>query len=137
MSLITINRDISRRQLLLFGALLSVAVAVASRRLHLHGHTTAAWAVLGTGLSAVLAGVVSTRWMRLLYLGACYAAWPVGCVVSYALLLTTYYLVITPFGVVMRLCGRDPLQRRRVPSTDTYWEPVEETKDSREYLSQF
>jgi hypothetical protein len=32
-----------------------------------------------------------------------------------------YYLVITPFGVAMRLCGRDVLKRRLDHTTKSYW----------------
>jgi len=32
-----------------------------------------------------------------------------------------FFLAITPFGVVMRLLGKDPLRRRFEPGTASYW----------------
>ncbi len=34
-----------------------------------------------------------------------------------------FFLVMTPLGLVFRLFGRDPLQRRYDPSAPSYWEP--------------
>jgi hypothetical protein len=34
-----------------------------------------------------------------------------------------FYLVITPFGLVMRVFGKAPLQLKRDPSAATYWIP--------------
>lgn len=47
-----------------------------------------------------------------------------GYVNSRVLLSLVYYLVVTPFGVVLKLTGHDPL-RRRGPPKDTYWVPRE------------
>jgi hypothetical protein len=34
-----------------------------------------------------------------------------------------FYLTLTPFGLVMRLFGRDPLRRRFESDAETYWIP--------------
>ena len=49
------------------------------------------------------------------------AAFPIGWVVSHALMAAIYYLVITPMAVAMRLLGRDPLDRRFDRDATTYW----------------
>jgi hypothetical protein len=42
-------------------------------------------------------------------------------IVSPVVLGGMYFLVITPFGIVMRLAGRDALQRRLDPKARSYW----------------
>jgi hypothetical protein len=53
-------------------------------------------------------------WMRF--------ALTLGYVNSRILLSLMFYLIITPFGVVSRLVGRNPL-RRRGPKQQSYWIP--------------
>jgi hypothetical protein len=35
--------------------------------------------------------------------------------------LILFFLLITPVGMVLRLLGKDPLQRPRDPAAPTYW----------------
>ncbi|HEU4932686.1 MAG TPA: SxtJ family membrane protein [Pyrinomonadaceae bacterium] len=52
-----------------------------------------------------------------------------GYVNSRILLTILYYGLLTPYGVVSRLVGRDPLDRRG-PSRDTYWVKRETTRQT-------
>ncbi len=45
-------------------------------------------------------------------------------VVNFTLLALFFYLLVLPFGLVMRLFGRDPMGRARAPETASYWTPV-------------
>ena len=45
-------------------------------------------------------------------------------VVNFTLLAFFFYLVVLPFGLVMRLFGRDALDRAPGPKTASYWRPV-------------
>ena len=47
----------------------------------------------------------------------------VGTVLRYLLLVPGYWLVFVPGHLLLRLRGRDPLQRKYYPATDTYWIP--------------
>ena len=64
-----------------------------------------------------------TAWMR-------FAA-VLGHVNSRVLLTLFYYLVVTPYGVVTRLVGRDPL-RRRGAAQESYWVERKATRQTRE-----
>jgi hypothetical protein len=44
-----------------------------------------------------------------------------GKIVSPVVIGILYYGMITPFGIVMRLAGRDPLRLKRDPGAATYW----------------
>ena len=52
-------------------------------------------------------------WMKL--------ALMLGLISSHVILALLYYFVFTPVGILMRLFGRDPLQRRTDPSKGSYW----------------
>jgi hypothetical protein len=44
-----------------------------------------------------------------------------GRIVSPVAMGVLYFLVITPFGVAMRLAGKDPLRLKREAGARTYW----------------
>jgi len=69
------------------------------------------------------AGAFHKGWMRL--------AVVLGYVNSRVLLSLTYYGLMTPYGVVSRLVGRDPL-RRRGPAAESYWTERARTRQARE-----
>lgn len=46
-----------------------------------------------------------------------------GWLTTWLLLTPFYYLAITPFGLTRRRGRRDPLARRRLPDTASYWLP--------------
>ena len=62
----------------------------------------------------------------------------IGQVNTQVILTLLYYLVFTPYGLVMRLFGGDPLQRK-LKSAETYWESLEfkGLKDRTRYEKQF
>ena len=45
-------------------------------------------------------------------------------VVNFTLLSVFFYLIVLPFGLVMRLFGRDAMERTAVPESESYWRPV-------------
>jgi hypothetical protein len=64
-------------------------------------------------LRPVLLHKLNVAWMKLAEI--------LHRVVSPIVLGGMYFVVITPFAVVMRLFGRDALQRRLDPQARTYW----------------
>ncbi|HEX8475254.1 MAG TPA: SxtJ family membrane protein [Pyrinomonadaceae bacterium] len=117
----------ARKSALIVGGVL---VAIAAWNFY-RGRMTAV-AVLG-GIGAllllvglfvpVLARAFHTRWMQLAAL--------LGYVNSRILLTIMYYGVFMPYGVVSRLFGRDPLNRRRT-NRDTYWVARKTTRQTKE-----
>lgn len=47
-----------------------------------------------------------------------------GYVSTYLILIATFYLMITPIGLVMRLLGKGGLKLKWTPGAASYWEPV-------------
>ena len=64
-----------------------------------------------------------TWWMAL--------AGALGYINSRIILSMLFFLIVTPIGVVVRLCGHDPLERR-TGSEGSYWRPRARTRQSRE-----
>ena len=74
---------------------------------------------------------------RPIYLGWLYAAYPIGWTISHLLLFVVYFVVITPVGLVLRLFGKDPLERRFDADAESYWTARERVEDPRRYFRQF
>ena len=86
------------------------------------GVAGAALLVAGLLLPAA-ARVFHTAWMRF--------ASALGYVNSRVLLTLMYYLALTPYGLVSRLAGRDPLNRRG-EGKESYWTRRKATRQTRE-----
>jgi len=100
------------------------------------GSWTTAAVIWAAGSVVATMGLARPPCVRPVYLCISYIAAPVGIVVSLIVLGIVYYGVVTPTGIVMRLAGRDPLQRRRDPAAETYWQQRKETPPER-YFRQF
>ena len=74
-------------------------------------------------------GLVLRTWM--------YAAFPIGWVISEVLLGLIFYLAFTPMGLVLRLLGHDPLQRRSDAKQRSYWIAHDPGGDMARYFKQF
>lgn len=65
-------------------------------------------------------------------------AWrPVQRTVSYLALAIVYYLVFTPVGLILRVVGRDPLERRFEPEVPSYFVRRRTVRDPDRYFRQF
>lgn len=138
MALIQIDRNPSRQNLLWFGLLLGLFLALVG---------TIAWWRFGALAVAqglwVAAAVIAVAYYAIpplrkpLYLGWMYAAFPFGFIMSYVILAATYYLVFTPIGLLLKALGRDPLDRRFDRSAASYWTPYRPPADNQRYFRQF
>lgn len=139
MSIVQVNRDPSRRQLNQFGFVWLGFVAlfgvIAWFKLGSPGLARGLW------LAAVVVPVIGwlvPAFMRLVFVGMSYLAWPIGFVVSHVVLAAVYYLVLTPIGLIMRLFGYDPMRRGFDREAASYWvERPAATADPRRYFRQF
>ena len=92
------------------------------------------------GALGALTGLLSLVWPagnRPLYVGLALVAFPIGFVVSYVIMGALFYLLIAPLGLVFRLFGRDPLDRRFLPEAKTYWVDAGRERPSESYFKQF
>ena len=72
-----------------------------------------------------------------IYLGLTILAYPIGFVLSYVLMGTLFYLIITPIGLLLRGFGGDPMERRILPDATTYWTDAPSQRAHESYFKQF
>ncbi len=113
MQLEDIKRSPGRKDLLVFGLTLPVIFAILGSAWH-----HALWWV-GAVVTLLYALVPPLR--RPLYVAWMHAVFPIGWTISHAIMAVLYYGLITPMALVMRLLGRDTMNRRFDPAIGSYW----------------
>lgn len=116
MALLRINHRPAPRQLLVFALAWLAFTGALGWMQWTKGHGTLAW--IGWTLAVVVpaAGAFWREGLRRFYVGLCYATFPIGYAVSTLVLTLLYYAVLTPIGLLLRVCGHDALQRRPASS---------------------
>jgi Saxitoxin biosynthesis operon protein SxtJ len=125
------HRDATRAQARKTALVVATVLALFAAWQFYRGRETAAGLLGGLALALLLVGLFAPAaagrfhafWMR--------AAAVLGHVNSRVLLTLMYYLVFTPYGLVSRLFGRDPL-RRRGRAQESYWVERKQTRQSKE-----
>ena len=138
MKLIQIDHHPSSRQLNVFGILWLLFFSAIGGILIKSGSSvltaTIVWCI---AMVVPAMGWVVPGFMRIVYVGMAYMAYPIGFVVSHLIMVIVYYLVLTPIGLAMRLFGHDPMNRHFDGSTDTYWCSREQDDSLNAYFRQF
>jgi hypothetical protein len=136
MALLELNLKPSERELRWFGALLLLFFAIVGALVYRAGVPILSmilW-IIGAALGSLfyfvqpLRGPIYRGWVR--------ATYPIGWLISHALLATIYYAVLTPLGLVFRLFGRDPLQRS-LTQAESYWQEHRKELPVSRYFRQF
>lgn len=137
MGVIEVNKNPSRRDLMVFGLVLLVFAGIVGAlfywRSHAPGVARAVW-IAGAALSAVYFAVPPLR--RPIFLGWSYATLPIGFVLSHVILGIVFYVFFTGIGLVMRLVGYDPMQRKPDPAAKSYWSPHDPHTSVERYFRQ-
>jgi hypothetical protein len=135
---IRIERNPSRRQLRVFGlSLLAFCGLVGGVWWWKTGSLAEAGVFWAIGAAAPALGEIWPRGLRLAYLAASYATFPIGWGVSHLILAVVYYLLLFPIGLVLRLRGYDPMQRRFDQNAKSYWTHREREEGTERYFRQF
>ena len=114
--------DREKKNLRVFGYGLGViALVFGAGGLLRHGWT--GWHGLKILCGVFFIVVAAWRWQafRPAYKGWMAVAHVIGGVVTGILLTVVYFGVFTPTAIVLRLMGKDHLDRRRDPARSTYW----------------
>jgi hypothetical protein len=86
---------------------------------------------------ALIASLVYPKANWPVYVSLTIVAFPIGFVLSYVIMGTLFYVLITPVGLFMRLIGRDPMMRRFEPEATTYWVTTAGSRPKESYFKQF
>lgn len=97
----------------------------------------AAAMVWSCGLALAVAVIFFEGFGKQVYVGWIRSAQPAGWTISAALFSLIYYGLLTPVGVVMKLAGRDPLERHFDASAASYWKERQPSDDPDRYFRQF
>jgi hypothetical protein len=134
--MIEINKNPSLRTLRQFSLALGVFAAIGYFVIAPGGSSRPTSVIWTTCAVIAISGLVRPASIYTIYLAMSYLTAPIGIVVSLTVLGIVYYIVVTPIGLVMRLFGMDPLQRRGDPKADTYWRKREQPQPD-QYFRQF
>ena len=141
MPMIEVNRNPSRKELWVFVLLLPVFLAVLGGLFYYHELTRTAVVLWCVAVPAGLLGAAGVRWcpgaVRCVYVWWIYAVFPIGWTVSHLAMALIYYLAITPIGLLLRLFGHDPMQRKLDRSVSTYWQRHDPSDKPGHYFRQF
>ena len=136
MSLLRLNRDPSRRQLLVFAGAWFVFLGLAALLAGTRSHREAAELLAVLAVLIPVAGLLWLPGLKALYLGLSYLTYPIGVAVSSVVLTLLYYLVLTPIGLLVRICGHDALHRGFDRKATSYWQKRRPSADSSSYFRQ-
>lgn len=135
MAIVDINFNPSHRQLRQFGVVCLIALPLLTwlwtADTTWTGRAAAAGGVLcGTGL-------IAPAFLRPVFLGLTIITLPIGLVAGEIAMLLLYFGVFLPMSVILRLAGRDSLQRQHQPDRKTYWQSRKQSTSVRSYYHQF
>ncbi len=140
MGLIDINTSPSRKMLNQFGWIwMGFLVFFGLIAWFKAGNENAAIVFWALAVIVPIIGWLAPAFMRLVFLGMSFAAFPIGWVVSHVVMALVYYLIFTPCGLIMRVVGYDPMTRRTDDAAESYWSerPKQDSIDPRSYFRQF
>ncbi|HEX6827924.1 MAG TPA: SxtJ family membrane protein [Burkholderiales bacterium] len=103
-----------------FGVVFTIVFLIIALLPLFKGEGPRVWAL---ALSAAVAAVTLVRPALLAVLNRLWMKFGLllGKIVSPVVIGILFYGVITPFGIAMRLAGKDPLRLKRDPGASTYW----------------
>ena len=115
----------SNRELRKFGLVMFVPLALIGGLMIWRGRIEGAYWMFGIAAFFLVSGVVFPKILAPIEIAWMALAKVLSVVMTYVILTLTFYIVITPTGVLMRLLGKDLLNKRWKSSRPSFWEAVE------------
>lgn len=131
------HHEPTERELKTFGGLLLLFLLLVGALVYNRTGSVMAGQVLA-GLGVVLSGVYYAvpPLRRPIFRGWLWLAFPIGFVVSHVLLGLVFYVVLLPVGLLLRVLGRDPMDRALDRQADSYWEAYDPQGEPDRYFHQ-
>lgn len=120
MKLVEINWNPEDRQLRQFGLISLVAIPAIGWMWDASGPLLATLILVSMVLASV--GLILPRLLKPVFLTLVVLTMPVGLVIGELAMLTIYFVVFLPLGLLLRMTGRDPLQRQPDRVSQSFWE---------------
>lgn len=123
MSMIEINWNPKHKELRNFGIIALISLTSISLLLYIFKDLGIQWIIIiaGIGFIIFLSSLISAKLTRMIYIGLTLATLPIGLIVSFILLATFYFLILTPLALTFRIAGRDQLNRKFESTAKSYW----------------
>lgn len=138
MALLEINRKIGKRQLRQFAMVWLVLWGLIGWMVYRHTHAIQVPRILWIAAAVSGAfGLLLPRFMRGLYLGTIYLVYPIGWVISHLILGFVFYVVLTLIGLMMKVFGHDPMERKFDRAAGSYWTAYSPEGKVERYFRQF
>jgi hypothetical protein len=139
MFLAEINWNPSRKELRTFAIIALIATTLVALLLWRFRGLGIRWGsgIVSLGAAIFLSSFVSLRLTRAIYLGLIIATLPITLLISILLFATFFFAVLTPLALIFRVIGRDMLNRRFDPDTDSYWIAHRQPDNLNRYYDQF
>ncbi len=90
----------------------------------------------GLGALSALFSLVYPRANRALYVTLSVIGYPIGFVVSHAILALLFFGMFAPMAIVFRIIGRDALRRRTRPA-GSQWQKARPPRPKSDYFKQY
>ena len=107
-----------------FGFAFGTAMTILGSLLLWRDRAAGPW-ILGLAAVVMLSALVAPKLLRPLEMVLAGLLRAVMTAVTYAVLTLAFFLVFTPMGLLMRLLGKDLLDRKFPSDEESYWVPVE------------
>ena len=121
-----------------FGAGACVGLAAVSAIAYFRGQPYSPYIFGGLSAFFLIVRFIITPLMLPVYKGWMTIAEGISWAVNHLILTIAYFLVFTPAGLLMRLLGKDPMQRRFGTKDASYWHiRAEEPFDKKRYEQRF
>jgi hypothetical protein len=91
----------------------------------------------GLAVMAFTVGLARPQWLRGLFVGLTLVTFPVGWLVSYAILTLLFFAVFVPAAAIMKLIGHDPMARKLDRKAKSYWIVRKGKSEISRYFRQF
>ncbi len=134
MALMQVNKNPSLRDLRVFGLLLPVFFGLVGWTIDAPSTARIVWGA-GLALTAVYFAAPPAR--RPIFLGWSYATYPIGWTVSHLIMAAVFFLAITPVAMLLRLLGRDSMERKLDRNAKSYWVVRSPSDGVQRYFRQF
>lgn len=100
-------------------------------------HRAAGWPLLSLALVLLVAAIVTPASLRFVYRPWMMLALLLGSIASQIILTLAFLLVVTPIGLLQRLCGKRALEFGLQPGQTSYWKTHAGIAACEEYERQF
>ncbi len=127
----------NRKELKIFGLILAVILSLIGTINLYKKNITIATILYSLDLIVVVFTIVRPEYLRPIHRAMLFVSQKIGWFNTRLLLGIIYYLVFTPIGMVMRILGRDLLDRKYDRQKNSYWILIDEKYDKKRCERQF